>query len=200
LPHLDDIQNDYDTAQVRIITISDDDWTTIKSYARGSPCLYLRDVSNSVWSLYRQGGYIPLNYVICPDQTVKDWMEGFSESQIRSWIDQCLPGVEEGTNRQLAIGNGQLSIHPNPFAQETVMEFRVRSLEFVDQKLLTLRIYDLAGRIVRSFHISKSTNLQINKLTWDGRDDGGTKVPSGLYFLKLTTGKASLTRKLVIAR
>jgi hypothetical protein len=38
------------------------------------------------------------------------------------------------------------------------------------------------------------------RLTWDGRDDGGRRVASGVYFFTLTSGGLSISRKAVLLR
>jgi hypothetical protein len=106
--------------------------------------------------------------------------------------------VEEGVNSQSAMSNGQLSIHPNPFTHNTVVEFVVGSSEFVDERQRALKIYDLGGRLVRSLQITKSPNHQISKLYWDGTDQTGHKVPGGMYFCEAKNGSSSIKSKLVI--
>jgi hypothetical protein len=119
-------------------------------------------------------------------------------------------GIEE-SNGQSPMGNWQLSIHPNPATHNCVVEFGVRgsqpeadeplAQEFVDQKPVSLNIYDLSGRVVRSFQISKSPNHQIIRLSWDGRNDAGKLVSSGIYFVKLKAGNEfSKTNKLLFLK
>jgi hypothetical protein len=123
------------------------------------------------------------------------------------WYDQCL-GVEEGANDQLSISNGQLSIYPNPARGSVSIRFASRVVSPDTEKHIThytshmtLVVHDLSGRAVRSFHISKSPNLQINKLSWDGRDNTGQLVSSGVYFVKLRAGdKCCQARKLLFLR
>jgi hypothetical protein len=96
-------------------------------------------------------------------------------------------GVTE-SNYQLAMGNGQLAIHPNPFTHNTVVEFGVRSSEFVDgetRHVMSLHIYDLSGRLVRSFPFNHLTIQPFNQITWNGKDDTGKEVGAGIYFVKI---------------
>ena len=37
-------------------------------------------------------------------------------------------------------------------------------------------------------------------VTWDGRDDGGTTVASGVYFYRMTAGRFAQTRKMVLLK
>jgi hypothetical protein len=52
----------------------------------------LRD-SGTVWNMYVQNNYIPLNYVITPEQTVDYFMEGYNHSTIENHILNLLPDV-----------------------------------------------------------------------------------------------------------
>jgi flagellar hook assembly protein FlgD len=93
-------------------------------------------------------------------------------------------GVEEEYNEQLSISSSQLTVAPNPFTHNTVVEFGVHSSEFVDKKPLTLQIHDLAGRLVKSFPFNHLTIEPFNRIEWDGRDNTGEQVKPGIYFLR----------------
>lgn len=61
----------------------------------------------------------------------------------------------------------------------------------------SVRIFDLSGRMVRSIVIPGGQMV----VTWDGRDEGGVPVPSGVYYLVYTADRApSAGRKLIILR
>jgi len=203
LPVLDVIQKDYSVEQVRIITINigtADSWSVVKGYARDNSCLFLKDASTSVWSDYYQDGYIPLNYVLETDSehTVHAWRTGFNETQMRNWINECLPGVEE--NSQLSTVNCQLKlqVYPNPFTQETHIVFSISHL--ANDKILNAKccIYDLSGKLIRTFN--HLTNQPFNQVIWDGKDITGVEVPNGVYFLRLSNGKVNLTEKITVMR
>ena len=51
-------------------------------------------------------------------------------------------------------------------------------------------VLDLAGRHVRAFG-------QSGAAIWDGRDEGGRRVPAGVYLARVTSGTESITRKLI---
>ncbi|MCK4306852.1 right-handed parallel beta-helix repeat-containing protein [candidate division WOR-3 bacterium] len=85
--------------------------------------------------------------------------------------------------------------YPNPFTQKTIIEFRVQSSELKD---LQLQIYDLVGRLVKSFPIHDS-QFAIHKVTWDGKNNLGESVNSGIYFYKLKVGdEFSQIKKLLL--
>ncbi len=68
---------------------------------------------------------------------------------------------------------------------------------------ITLRIYDLAGRLVRTLVDQPSNHPTIqlsNHVVWDGTDDSDNTVPTGVYFYRLQAGQYSRTKKLILLR
>jgi hypothetical protein len=61
-----------------------------------------------------------------------------------------------------------------------------------------LGVYDAQGRRVRGFDGPFRAGL--NEFAWDGADDGGRPVRAGLYFYRLESGGAVLSRRLVVVR
>jgi hypothetical protein len=103
--------------------------------------------------------------------------------------------VEESANYK--VQNVKLEVYPNPFTQKTVIEFRVQSSEL---KEVQLQIYDLAGRLVKSFPILNNQS-PVTRIVWDGKDELSKSVGSGIYFYKLKVGdKFSQTKKLLLLR
>lgn len=85
------------------------------------------------------------------------------------------------TINQLPMSNYQLTNYPNPFNPSTTICFDV--IESTDSA--SIEIYNLKGQKIRSFsnqQIGKSPNHQIY---WDGKDEFGDSVASGMYFYGL---------------
>ena len=61
-----------------------------------------------------------------------------------------------------------------------------------------LLIYDINGRTVRDFYFN-TVNNGFNEVVWDGRNDFGQEVASGIYFYKLVSKENSFpnVRKLI---
>jgi len=62
-----------------------------------------------------------------------------------------------------------------------------------------LSVYDVAGREVARL-IDEFVEPDRYVYVWDGRNDSGSQAASGVYFLRLKAGGATLARKLVIVR
>jgi len=88
---------------------------------------------------------------------------------------------------------------PNPFNPETWIPYQL-----ADSAEVYLTIYDVHGRIVRHLNLGrKSAGMYADRekaAYWNGRNDLGERVSSGLYFYRLKAGSFSAVRRMVIAK
>lgn len=99
----------------------------------------------------------------------------------------------DGTNPDaLALALGQN--FPNPFATRTTVSFRLPPGE-VGQ----LVVYDLFGRPVRTWKLH-ATHPRSDYLTWDGTDDSGNPVATGVYLYRLRAGSVDQSRLMTVLR
>lgn len=84
---------------------------------------------------------------------------------------------------------------PNPFNPRTMIRFTVPP----PGASASLRIYDTAGREVRVL-FDRDSVVGTFALWWNGTGVGGRPAPSGVYFYRLTAGRQTLSRKLVLIR
>lgn len=84
---------------------------------------------------------------------------------------------------------------PNPFNPRTVIRYDLPS-----PGVVSLRIYDAGGRGVRTLAESETRNAGRHSTWWDGRDDHGSRVASGAYFLRLEAGDQTLSRKMLLLK
>jgi flagellar hook assembly protein FlgD len=59
-----------------------------------------------------------------------------------------------------------------------------------------IRILDVAGRLVKT--IAESARPGDNRVTWDGSDQSGRQVASGVYFYEIKAGGFSAERKMLL--
>jgi hypothetical protein len=83
---------------------------------------------------------------------------------------------------------------PNPFVANTTILFTTASASDVQ-----LRIYDLAGRVVRTV-LDRSLGAGRHQVFWNGDDDAGHPVAKGIYFTRLRAGSFVAHHKLVLLR
>jgi hypothetical protein len=79
---------------------------------------------------------------------------------------------------------------PNPFNEETAIEFSLPTEEAV-----TVRIYDVAGRNLRTVAKAQSMQAGLNRLLWDGKGDDGQRLPPGAYFYRVWAGGTAISRR-----
>lgn len=81
--------------------------------------------------------------------------------------------------------------YPNPFNPTTRIRFSLPQVEKV-----RLEVYDIQGNLVRSLVDYELYNAGNYEVEWDGRDNNGNKVASGIYFTKMHAGKFAQTKKM----
>jgi hypothetical protein len=81
--------------------------------------------------------------------------------------------------------------HPNPFAVNTTLVFSLDR-----DGPARVAVFDAAGRMVRRL-LSGSSAAGLHTLQWDGRDESGARVPSGIYFYRLDSAEHHRVEKLL---
>jgi len=83
---------------------------------------------------------------------------------------------------------------PNPFNPSTSIIYELPKASYV-----TLKIYDMLGKEVREL-INERKSAGMYKVMWDGLDNSGKEVSSGIYFYKITAGNFVDTKKMLLVR
>ena len=118
-------------------------------------------------------------------------------------------GIEDLRNAYLSLALTVGDVHPaetilgqnfpNPFNPETWIPYQLEKSADV-----SLQIYDTSGRVVRTIDLGfKSQGFYMTRSTaayWDGRNNMGEQVASGVYFYSLQTPDFSATRKMLILK
>ena len=82
---------------------------------------------------------------------------------------------------------------PNPFSDHTVVGFETQGGQ------VSLTVYSLLGQPVRHLwnrHLSRGYYEQV----WDGKDDLGKTVSSGVYFVQIHSQSKKMTRRVIFLR
>jgi hypothetical protein len=96
---------------------------------------------------------------------------------------------------ELTGGNGWLRCYPNPFNPVTTLSF-----ELPRQEAVRLRVYDVAGRLVRTLIDGETLDQGRHEEVWRGRDDSGRQLASGTYFSRLEAGAHRETQPMVLVK
>ena len=84
--------------------------------------------------------------------------------------------------------------YPNPFNPQTTIAFSI-----AQRANVYLAVYDVSGALVRTL-ANEDRPAGAYELKWDGRDDKGRAVASGVYFYKLNAGSFTQTKKMVLLK
>jgi flagellar hook assembly protein FlgD len=84
--------------------------------------------------------------------------------------------------------------YPNPFNPETTISFSLKESQFVN-----IDIYNILGQRVKTL-VANEMNKGTHSLIWNGTDNGGRNVASGIYFYKMQAGKYSSTKKMILMK
>ena len=127
-----------------------------------------------------------------------DWIDVWNRSNFPANHPDVAVLRERGVRVQYPfVCTKGLPSYPNPFRLGTWIPYQLREDAFV-----TLTIYDRSGRIVRTLDIGHQVagiyTSRFKADYWDGRNELGERVASGIYFYTLAAGDFSATRKMVI--
>jgi hypothetical protein len=160
-------------------------------------------------------GWDPLNHG-CVDNTTYDLMgvamEGF-------WNDGALDVIVRAGEKCLRLDEAKLLLdyyedhtdveeefssqpegfqldqnYPNPFNPETQISFSLP-----ERASVSLMVYNVFGQKVREL-LSATLPGGCYTITWDGTDNQGDKLASGVYFCRLSAGEAASTLKMVLMK
>ncbi len=84
--------------------------------------------------------------------------------------------------------------YPNPFNPETVIKYTLPEDCHVE-----LILYNILGQKVKTL-VNQHQSAGYKMVHWNGRDDEGNEIASGLYFYRIETPKYSETKKMVLLR
>jgi hypothetical protein len=134
------------------------------------------------------------------------WLPEYSESSYIDWDDDYLylfstdhisiySYTLTANNDQVVLHNSfSLSNYPNPFNPSTTISFYVPSRGFVK-----LDIYNIRGQKVKSL-ANEQYIIGTHTVSWNGTDDNGKAIASGVYFAKIESIGKSMIRKLVLLK
>jgi hypothetical protein len=119
-------------------------------------------------------------------------------------------GIAEAEwNRNVESNRVSIGAYPNPFTNITQIRFTIQDSRSMDQEFRNsnfekrrpiLKIYDAAGRLVKDFLLPTTYYLLPTVVSWDGTDDAGRKLASGVYFVTCGIGSIQEMAQLLLIR
>jgi hypothetical protein len=84
--------------------------------------------------------------------------------------------------------------YPNPFNPTTTLAFSL-----ANEAQVQLSIFEVNGALVRTL-LDRQQGAGVHRIKWDGRNDHGQPVASGVYFYRLVAGAFTETKKMTILK
>jgi hypothetical protein len=108
-------------------------------------------------------------------------------------------GVDEDQTQE-NIGSFDLSQnYPNPFNPVTTIRFKLEGEKSKAPIPITLKVYNILGQLVRIL-VDGGRSPGNYAVAWDGKDDKGKEVSSGIYFFQLDTENYQKTKKMTLLK
>jgi outer membrane protein assembly factor BamB/flagellar hook assembly protein FlgD len=171
------------TGEVSMVGVKDGRFAT--AFADMSRCEVVRLGDALEVTVRDAGGKVvsgPLEVRVGKDELVK------AVALVQMWIGDVIPERTE-----------LLPNYPNPFNPETWIPFRL-----AEDGEVVIRIYDLRGRLVRKLALGRLKagiyERRDRAAYWDGRNEMGESVSSGIYVIELSVGGFRAVRRMCLIR
>jgi hypothetical protein len=109
-------------------------------------------------------------------------------------VNDLVTSVEDNSNSIIPNEIALEQNYPNPFNPETQISYKLATGGYI-----SLAIHDLLGREIKTL-VSEEQPSGNYTVSWDGRDELGNKVPSGIYFYSLKAGKFVESKKMIMMK
>ncbi len=181
------IENTYDYGFVEFSTDGGTSWTELANFT-GT----LNDWTKQSYDI----NGIPVgSKVLLSFRFVSDYSLNYSGWHIDEISVNTPTGVAGRPEQQLLPGIFKLSrSYPNPMRRSAIISYQVPQ-----KSQVCLSVYNILGQNIRTLD-SGEKDPGLYQASWDGRDNQGRNMASGIYFYRLSAGPVNLTHKLILVR
>ena len=174
---------------VTVSAVNAHDWSIVDD--SGVECLIDDDMANMAADNYMSD--LAEGTTLASVTGIFNFSYGTYKIQIRDLADLGQLDIDDdfaGVAREFALYPN----YPNPFNPETRIRFQL-----AENSNVRLMIYDVLGRKVRTL-VSDRMDAGHHVLNWDGLNDAGTAVASGMYVYRIKAGDFIAHRKMLLVR
>ncbi len=163
--------------------------SAISPFSMGTPVYSGNfDWTEAVFNLDQYSGTIRLRFVFGSDNSING--AGWYIDDIHLECELPVSSPEEIAPAIFKLEQN----YPNPFNPETQISFSLPTAQLVQ-----MNVYNLKGQLVKSL-VNSSMSAGKHQIVWDGTDDRGNAISSGVYFYRLIVGGTSRTRKMLLMK
>jgi hypothetical protein len=98
------------------------------------------------------------------------------------------------SEEEISITQLQITNYPNPFNPRTTIKCNL-----IESGNVELAIYNIKGQKVKTL-LDCYMSPGRSEMIWNGRDDNGKRVSSGIYFYQFVTDKKTITKKMILIK
>jgi len=163
-------------------------------FQQGTGITYpLSIAASATKNLYQATEGLDVSMVIDHEGILRYRGGGVVIAEIKSMIDNLI-GATAIQNHQSPEKFTLHQNYPNPFNPSTVISFELSRIEKV-----SLKVYDNQGRFIRSL-LNNTMHTGKHEISWDGRNNQGETVSTGVYYYILQTAGFNQTKKMTLIR
>ncbi|MFC1512281.1 FlgD immunoglobulin-like domain containing protein, partial [Candidatus Latescibacterota bacterium] len=142
--------------------------------------------------------------VMAPRLSLDGKRVSFTSTQLRApWWETCILDLDNSllNDEILTLSEADYPIpftiltnHPNPFNPSTTISFTLPDGGYTE-----LAVYNMAGQRIRTL-VAGELTAGVCEVVWDGRDDSGNPVSSGIFVSRLDTGDTVVTNRMTLVK
>lgn len=126
------------------------------------------------------------------ESVLQEWLNGawVNDERVLVSFSTGVAGQTSAVPKAFSLGN-----YPNPFNPSTTILFNLPAADRI-----SVQIVDVQGKVVRTLLPGQTMSSGLHRLAWDGTNDSGLQVSSGLYLYKVMGGSFNGTGRCLLAR
>ncbi|MFA5859163.1 MAG: FlgD immunoglobulin-like domain containing protein [Elusimicrobiota bacterium] len=104
--------------------------------------------------------------------------------------------------RNARVISKDITVEPNPFSpnNDGVLDTTQILFKLTKDEYVSIRIFDVSGRLKRTIKDQRYMGAGANAVTWDGKDDAGVMVPQGIYMWQINAGETMKLGSVIVSK
>ena len=193
-----DINNNLETHQSKLVRINDATFGSTGAFASGQNY----NVTDASGTIVFRTGFYDADYVVDAGpiptgaidmNVIVNQFNAIAQITARSTAD-FNPPVANDDDVIVPVESQLVGNYPNPFNPETTISYTVK-----ENSNVKIDIYNMKGQLIRSL-VNSEKAAGNHSVVWNGQDDNGRTVASGVYYYKMYAGKYSSTKKMILMK